>query len=231
MATIVKDTVSNVLQIISDLRGETSTNTDASRIRTLSRMERELAKRKLFKLFQLKDQTQAGDGTNDYTIGDATYLYRSKGLSELFVSTDGATDESKRYQIVDFQKFKNLYNLNNSEKMVYEWYDAANDLWKIHVNPAPEATETITYSYFWMPAKRTSTSDSVVCVNIEALARFTLAEIYDTEDEFDKATDQRNIAEQIISDEIGWENSPHIGQTYAMEAAENQIRGRGIGNY
>lgn len=231
MATLYKDTVSNVLQIISDLRGETTTNTDASRIRILSRIERELARRKLFKLFQMKDQTISGDGTNDYTIGSATKPYRTKGLSELFVSSDGGTGESSRYQIVDFQKFKNIYNTNNSEKMVYEWYDEANDLWKVHINPAPEASDTITYSYFFLPPKRTETSDDVICVNMEALARFTLAEIFDTEDEFDKATDQRNMAEQIIADEMGWENTPHIGQAYSMESVENQIRGRGIGNY
>jgi len=231
MATLNQDTVSNVLQIISDLRGETTTNTDASRIRMLSRMERDLAKRRLWRLFHLKNQPMAGTGSNDYTIGSATYPYRTKGLSELFVSSDGSTLESSRYGIVDFQKFKQLYNVSNADKLVYEWYDQANDLWKIHINPAPTASETITYSFFWIPPKRTSTSDNVVCVSIEALARFTLAEIFDTEDEFDKATDQRNIAEQIISDEGGWENTPHMGQTYSVEAVENQFKNRGLGSY
>lgn len=168
----------------------------------------------------------SGTGVNDYTIGSSIYQYRPKGLSELFV---GGTTEDKRHSIVDFQTFKNLYSRNNSEKLVYEWYDAANDLWKVHINPAP--SDTIYYSYFWIPAKKTSSSDSVVTMSIEALARFSLAEIYDTEDEFEKAAEQRNIAEQIVSDEIAWENTPAVGQLYSMGSLTNSVKTRGIGSY
>lgn len=228
MASLNADTVENVLQMISDYRGETSTNTDAIRIRAVSRQERALADRFKFRLFHIKNQTMSGTGSADYTIGSASYPYRPKGLSEL---SFGGTTEDKRVPIVDFQQFQDLYNRDNSTRMVYEWYDAANDNWKLHINPAPASTETITYSYFWKPPKRTSTSDTVIAVDLEALARLALSEIYEGEDEDDKAFDQKQIGEQIISQYIGEENSPAVSQLYTMGAIENKGKNRGIGTY
>jgi hypothetical protein len=153
---------------------------------------------------------------------------RFKGLAEVFV---GGTTEDKRYQIVDFFKYKNLYNRNNAEKIVYEWYDAANDLWKMHINPIPTASDTIYYSYFWLPPTRTASSDAVTYIDDEALARLALSEIYEGEDEDDKAIAQKSLAEQIVEEMLSTENAPAQNQTYNMGAIENSITNRGIGSY
>lgn len=231
MATATADTISNVLQIVSDWRGESSVNTDASRVRAVSRAEIAFARRKLWDYFHLKNQTATGDGTNDLTIGDSTNYYTEKGLSELFVSTDGSTSEDKRYSIYDFHRYKNIYNNNNTTKMAYEWYDSANDLWKIHINPAPTASDTITYSYYWQPPKKTSSSDTVYCPDMEILAHLALASIYKGEDEVEAALQEMNEAEQIITEIFGKSNSPHVNQTYAMTSITNAISPRGIGTY
>ena len=228
MATLYKGLVSDILQIISDYRGETTVDASAKRVRAVSRQEQSLAKRKLWNFYLLPNQTQAGDGSSDYTIGSATYPMRQKGLSEVFV---GGTTEDKRYQIVDFFKFKNLFNRNNATKIVYPWYDAANDLWKMHINPAPTASDTITYSYYWIPPTRTTSTDGVTFIDDEALARLALSEIYEGEDEDDKAVAQKSLAEQIISEEMGIDNMPAQNQTYSMGAVENSITYRGIGSY
>lgn len=228
MATLYKGLVSDICQIISDYRGESTVDTSAKRIRAISRQEQSIAKRKAWRMYLLADQSQAGSGSNDYTIGSATYPMRLKGLSEVFV---GGTTEDKRYQIVDFFKYKNLYNRNNAEKIVYEWYDVANDLWKMHINPIPTASDTIYYSYYWLPPARTASSDAVTFVDDEALARLALAEIYEGEDEDDKAIAQKSLAEQIIDELVSTENSPAQNQTYSMGAIENSITNRGIGSY
>lgn len=231
MATATADTISNVLQIVSDLRGESTVNTDARRVRAVSRAEVSFARRKLWDYFHRKNQTMSGDGTNDYTIGDSTYLYQEKGLSELFVSSDGGTTEDKRYAIVDFHRYKNIYNNNNATKIAYEWYDSANDLWKIHINPAPSASDTITYSYYWQPAKKTSSSSTVYCPDMNILAYLTSADIYTGEDEPELAQDALQFAENIIQEIFGKSNTPHVNQTYAMTSITNSISFRGIGTY
>lgn len=231
MATQTADTISNVLQIVSDWRGESTIKTDANRVRAVSRSERAFARRKLWDYFHLKNKTQSGDGGNDYTIGDSTNHYMEKGLSELFVSTDGSTTEDKRYSIVDYHRYKNIYNNNTSTKMVYEWYDSANDLWKIHINPAPAADETLTYSHFWVPAKKDSSSDTVYCPDMNILAHLSLAEIYQGEDEIDSSLDEKQAAEQIISEIFGIQNSPNVNQLYSMTSITNAISFRGIGTY
>lgn len=228
MATLYKGLVSDICQIISDYRGESTVDTSAKRVRAISRQEQSIAKRKLWRFYLLANQTQAGSGVNDYTIGSATYPMRQKGLSEVFV---GGTTEDKRYQIVDFNRYKNIYNNNNAAKIVYEWYDAANDLWKMHINPIPTASDTITYSHFWLPPVRTASSDAVTFIDDEALARLALAEIYEGEDEDDKAIAQKSLAEQILEEAIGVENMPAQNQTYNMGAIENSITSRGIGSY
>jgi hypothetical protein len=228
MATLYEDTIENVLQIISDYRGESTTDTSARRIRSVSRQEQALAKRKLFKLFVLPNQTASGDGTNDYTIGSATYPMRLNGLSEVFV---GGTTADKQYQIVDYHKYKELYNQNNSDKLVYLWYDVVNKLWKMHINPSPTASDTITYTYYWIPPKKTTTAEYVYCVDMEALARYANAEIYDGDDEPEIAQQERQIGEQILDDAIGEDNRPNVNQLYKFEAIENMNQSRGIGSY
>lgn len=227
MATLTSETVENICQIISDLRGESSTNTDASRIRAISRSERDFAKRMFWRTHHLKDQTASGSGVNSYTVGSSTFPMRMKGLSEVFV---GGTSEEHRHQIVDFNAFKSLYNTNNSVKVAYEWYDATNDLWKMYINPAPASGQTITYSYFWEPPKRTLPSDVVVCPNIRIIALLALGDIYEGEDEGDLAAEKRQEAEQLIGEIKGIEEAPAVNQTYSFALNQN-VQNRGIGSY
>jgi len=231
MATLHTDTITNVLQIVSDLRGETTTNTNAIRVRAVSRSERDFARRYNWDFFHLKGQNQVGSGVADYTIGSATYPYRERGVTEVFVSTDGSTTEDKRYSIVDFHRFKNIYNNNTSANIVYEWFDAANDLWKLHINPAPSASETITYAHFWIPPKKTSATDNVHCPNMRILALLALGDIYAGEDEDDKAIDAKNEAEQLINEALGLSNSSNVNQLRTFGSITNSITSRGIGSY
>lgn len=234
MATNLALTVNDALQIISDLRGETSINSDAIRIRAVSRANQDFARRKFWRFYRLDDQTMVGDGTKNYTVGSSTYPMRHKGLSEVFVATTTTTDkttETDRYSIVDYNKYKNSFNQNNSAQLVYEWFDAANDLWKMHINPAPAATDTITYSFYWEPPAKTATTDEIICPNVKIIALLALAEIYEGEDETDLAREKKNEAEQMIAEAIGVENAPAVNQIYTMEATENAVSSKGIGNY
>lgn len=228
MASLYEDTIENVLQIISDFRGESSVNTDDKRIRAISRQERALAKRKLWQLFIMPDQVITGTGASTYTIGTTTTPVRHKGVSEVFV---GGTTEDKRRGVVDYHRYKNLYNKDNSTPMAYQWFDAPNKAWKLTINPAPEDGAVITYSYFWIPPVKTLTSDTVFAVDIEALARLALSEIYEGEDEDEKALDQRELAEQLITEAVGYDDSPAVNQLYTMSAIENITVNRGIGTY
>ncbi len=234
MATNLALTVNDVLQIISDLRGESATNTDAIRIRTVSRANQDFARRMFWRFYRLDDQTMVGDATKNYTIGSTTYPMRMKGLTEAFVATTTSSDkttETDRYTICDYNKYKNLFNQNNDSRIVYEWFDAANDLWKMHINPAPAATETITYSYYWEPPTKTATTDEIICPDIKILALLALAEIYESEDERDLAKETKNEAEQLILECISKENSPAVNQLYTMDATENSTSVQGIGTY
>jgi len=222
------DTVENILQRVSDLRGESSINTDAVRIRHLSEAERIFAGRNLWKVHLLRDQTETGDGTSEYTIGTTTYPMRSKGLTEVFV---GGTTEDKRHVIVDYSQYKALYNRSNGVKAVYEWYDQENDLWKMHVNPAPSVGDAITYSYYYMPPTRTLTTDMVVCPDINAVTKHLLGLVYQAEEELGLSNQYKGEAEQIISELQALDNMPAKGQLYQQGAIENQVRTRGYGSY
>lgn len=228
MATQTTFTVNDVLTAVADLRGESSVNSDASRIRAVSRANRDFAKRMFWRTHLLRNQTTTGDGTSaDFSIGSSTRPMRMKGLCEVYV---GGTAEQHRRQIVDYQAYKALYSQNNSEPIAYEWYDASNDLWKMHVNPVPANGDTIYYSYFWEPATLTTTTDSIVCPNMDIIVRLTNSYIYEGDDE-EKYKDELVKAEQLISDYIGLENTPAINQTYSFGAIENSVRSRGIGTY
>ena len=234
MSTNLQIAVSEVLEIMSDLRGESSTNTDAIRIRAVSRANQDFARRRFWRFYRLDDQTQVGDGTKNYTIGSATYPMRMKGLTEVFVDTTTDTDkttEVDRYSIVDFNSYKNLFNQDNTAQIVYEWFDTANDLWKMHINPAPAATDTITYSYYWEPPEKTATTDEIICPDIQIVARLALGEIYEGEDEQDLADKQKNVAEQLINEYISKDNAPAVNQTYSMGAIENVTSTNGFGTY
>jgi hypothetical protein len=226
--TETQATVLDILTMISDWRGETQTNSDASRIRAVSRAEKDFSKRMFWRTHLLRNQTMAGTGSADYTIGSSTLPMRTKGLAEVFV---GGTSEGNRVQVVDFTEFKVIVNSNSSARVAYEWYDATNDLWKVHINPTPAVTDTITYSYFWQPPQRTSTADIVVCPNMEIIAHGALAEIFDSEDELQKALNERQLVEQMIDEVVALEESPAVGQIYQMKASENQTAIRGIGSY
>ena len=234
MATNLEPTVNDVLQIISDMRGESSVNTDAIRIRAVSRANQDFARRTLWRFYRLNNQTMVGTAVNSYTIGSSTNPMRMKGLTEVFVAKTADTDkttETDRYSIIDFNAYKNLYNRDNDAQVVYEWFDAANDLWKMYINPAPAATDTITYSYYWEPPAKTLTSEEVICPNLNILADLALAQIYESEDERDLSLEKKNEAEQLISECVSKENSPGINQLYAMGAIENSTTSHGIGNY
>jgi hypothetical protein len=164
---------------------------------------------------------------NDYSIAVTNYPMRYKGLTELFVDSGATTQEAYRYDIVDFNVYKKIYNANNAEQIVYEWYDKVNDVWKMHINPAPAATDTITYSYYWEPSTLTATTDYCVCPNPKIIALMASAEIHESEDERDVAKEEKNEAEQLISELYGQDNSPAWNQLYGV----GSIEGSGIGNY
>ena len=223
----IKSTVSDVLTIISDLRGESSVNTDASRIRAVSRANKDFAKRRFWKFYRRED-TDTGDGGNDYTVGDATNPARFKGLSEVFVN---GTTEDRRHEIVDLNKYKSIYNSNNSYRMAYEYYDEANDIIKMYINPAPATGATINYTYYWTPPTLTSTTDAVICPNNRIIALLALADLLEGEEEINKARAYKEEAEQLIGEIEGIDSSPAVNQIYTMGSIENSVRDRGIGSY
>jgi len=229
MASNQQDTIQNVLQIISDLRGESSTNTDAIRLRAVSRANLDFARRIYWRAYRLDNQTKVGSAVNSYQIDSTTNPMRMKGLTEVFVAKTSDTDktqEGMRYKIVDYNAYKELYNADNSDRLVYEWFDAANDIWKMYINPAVKATETITYSYYWEPPTKTLTTDKVMCPNMRIIALLALAEIYESEDEAEMAVDKKNEAEQLISECVSKENSPAVNQIYTIGVEDS-----GIGTY
>lgn len=222
MATKNKYLVSDILQIISDLRGESTVNSDAVRIRAIGRAIGDFSTRRFWKAYKRINQTMTSTGVNDYEIGSTTYPYRVKGLAELFI---GGVAETNRCAIVSESDFKASYNSNNAEAMVYEWYDVANDKWMIHVNPDTSG-DTITYSYYWQAPDVTSTTDAVYTPDPDIIARRALAYLYEGEDE-DKYVTMFQLSEQMAQswDEI--EDTPNVGQTYSMTPPSNF----GIGNY
>lgn len=227
MATQTADTVANILQAVSDYRGESTADTSATRIRSLTRAEQQFANRRLWKVHLRRNITTTGDGTGDYTIGSASFPMKQKGLMELFVN---GTTEDKRYKVVDYAQFQNLFNRDNSSQIAYEWYDQANDVWKVHINPVVATGITITYSYFYQPPKRTLSTDVVVCPDMMLMIRLTLADVYEGEDE-DKFQVNLQLAENIFDELEGTDEMPAVDQLYQVGAIENSIKTQGIGGY
>ncbi len=228
MASETKHLVSDILEIISDLRGETQTNTDSKRIRAISRANKDFAKRRFWSTHHLDDQEVVGDGGSNYVIGSAAYPMRLKGLFDVRV---GGTGEDKRFDIVDINTYRARVAANASDRVCYVWFDAVNDAWKVHVNATPSASETIYYSYYWEPPKLTQASDSLVCPDPKIIARLSLGDIYEGEDEPDKSTDNKEQAEQLITELEGVDEAPGINQLIQMGAIENAGKSRGIGSY
>lgn len=208
------------------MRGESSVNTDADRIRAISRAEQDFARRMFFRIHLVKDQSiGTGDAsTVAFTIGTATYPMRDKGLTEVFV---GGTIEEDRREVVDFAQFKELYNANASARIAYEYFDQANDAWKVKVNPTPASGDEITASWYYIPPTRTATSDYVVVSDPYIVAYLSLADIYHGEDELQSEQLARQEAENRLEEAMGVENAPAINQTYQMQP---QTR-KGIGSY
>lgn len=228
----IKYTVQDILQGIADIRGEATLDTSAFRIRCVSNAEKDFHSRKLWSFLLLPNQTQVGSDVADYTLGTASYLYRMKGLDEVYVTTTGETpNESNKYSIVDFNEYKRRYSQNNAEQMVYEWYDVANDLWKMHINPAPTSLQTITYSFYWEAPIRTQTTDPVICSDKRLLSCLAAGLVFDSEDEKENAVTYKTEGEQRITTMMGLDNSPSKNQLYSFGAIENNPRPRGIGSY
>lgn len=232
MASQTATTVSTILQMISDARGETTTNTDAVRIRAVSRAERDFAKRKFWRTHLLIQSSNVapttGNGTTtSFVVGTTTYPFRMKGLAEVFV---GGTAEENRYQIVDYMVFTNLVNRDSAARICTEWYDVVSDVWYVTINPVPANGDAIYVSYFWEPPTRTSTSDTVVCPSMDIIFRLALAYIYEGEDE-EKYKEQLAIAEALIDELTGLENTPSVNQLYTVGAIENSVKSQGMGTY
>lgn len=223
-----KTLVSDICEVISDWRGESATDTSASRIRAVSRAAHDFAVEKLWRTHRLIDQTISSGGTGIETIGSTTYPMRTKGLTELFV---GGTTEDKRYAIVDFNKFKSLYNANNNYQMCYEYFDPVLDLWKVKINPTPAAAVTITYTYYFVQPELTLATEYVICDNASIVAHLALADIYGQEEEFEKQALEEQKAQREINRLTGYDDMPAINQLYTMSSAENQRGDRGIGSY
>lgn len=222
-------TVEEVLQEVSDLKGETETNTDANRIRFVSKAENNFATRKFWLIHLRRNVETTGDGSSvDFEIGSTTYPMRKNGLAELFV---GGLTEDKRYQVVDFLKYQNLVNRDQSAKLAYEWYDQANDKWKVHLSQVVDNGTTIYYSYFYLPPKRTATSDTVICYDMDYIVNMTAAYVYQSEEDPEMASSYKNTAEQTMSDMEGLEVSPAHNQLKTMGAYQSQINDRGVGSY
>lgn len=223
-------TITEILQVISDLRGETNTNTDASRIRGISRGERDFAKRRFYRMHMVKDQSigTGDDTTADFTVGTSTYPMRMKGLTEVFV---GGTTEDKRRQVVDFNVYKARVNQNTSDPIAYEYFDQATRVWKVHINPIPSTGDAVTASWFYMPPVKTLVSEYVVVEDPYIPAYLALADIYHGEDELQLEQLARQEAESRIEELSGIEEAPAVNQQYAMTAIENATRNRGIGTY
>lgn len=224
MATYTKTLVSTILQNISDLRGESATNTEARRIRAVSRAYRDFIDRKFWRFCLLADQSTVGDGTANYSIGSTTFPMRPHGLTDVRV---GGTGESYRYHIVDIDTYRVEVSKDSDRYLCYEWFDATNDLWKVHLNATPAATSTIYYSYYWTAPTLTATTDYVTCPNPLIIARLAMSDIYEGEDEIEKAMESKRDAEQMIGEQWAIDNSPAVNQVIV----QGNINDEGIGTY
>lgn len=221
MTTQYKYTVNDILQIISDLRGESSINSDAVRIRAIDRALGDFSTRRFWEIYRINDKTTTSTGVNNYEI-DTTFPCRSNGLCEVFA---GGTAEANRYIIMKQKDFKKAYNEDSALNLCYQWFDATNDKWMIHLSPDTTG-DTITYSYYWQHPTVTTTSSAVYIPDPDIAARRALAYLYEGEDE-EKYQEQYKLSEQMANDWDEAEDQPAIGQLFAVSSNIT----RGIGDY
>ncbi len=220
----ITNTVLEILQSVSDIKGENTTNTDALRIRLVARSVGDFAKRRFWTCHLIRNATATGDGSaSDFEIGSTTYPMRKSGLIELFV---GGTSEGERFTIKPFTEYKNIVNADYYARIAYEYYDQTANKWKVHLNAVPALAETIYYSYFYFPVAVTATSDTVICYDMDFISNLVLAYLYDSEEDPENAAIFRNQAEQIMSDMEGLEDAPAINQIKTMPSIY-----KGIGTY
>jgi len=188
----------------------------------VSRANQTIAKKRRWKFYRV-ELTATGDGSaQDFEIGTAVYNMRPGGLAEVYV---GAETEDAKYDIIDPQDYKYLVTQNSTVRLAYEWYDGANDKWMVHLSQVPDDTETIYYTIYYLPAKKTETSASVMSPDLDAIGRYTLAYIYEGEDE-DKYQSELQMAEAIVSKYEADDDGTNIGQVSTF--GNNN---RGIGTY
>ena len=191
---LINITVSDVLQLVSDLRGESSVNTDASRIRAVSRANQTIAKKRLWKFYR-KDLTVTADGTNqDFEIGSTTYEMGPGRLSEVYV---GGVANSNKYELVDPNDYRYRVSIDSTDKVAYEWYDAANNKWKVRLSQIPDNGTIIYYTFYYLPPTLTLTSHSVISPDIDIPARYALSYILQGEDE-DTYQTELQMAEAML---------------------------------
>lgn len=225
----VTNTVQQILEAVSDIKGESSTNVDAIRIRFVARAVNNFANRRFWLIHLKRNSTVTADGVNqDYTIGDSTYTMRKNGLAEVYV---GGLTEDKRYELVDFMKYQNLINQNPTGQYVYEWYDQANDLWKLHLSKLPDNGTTIYYSHFYIPIDVTSTSSTVICYDMDYIISSVLGFVYQSEEDPETAAMYKNEAEQTMKAMEGLEEAPAHNQLKTMSPYQSGTRDRGYGTY
>jgi len=178
--SLINIPASDVLQLVSDLRGEATVNTDASRIRAVSRANQTIAKKRLWKFYR-KDLTVTANGTDqDFEIGSATYEMGPGRLSEVYV--DGVANTNK-YELVDPNEYRSLVSVDSTVKIAYEWYDVANNKWKVRLSQTPDNGTVVYYTFYYLPPAITTTAGVVLAPDIDIPARYALAYILQGEDE------------------------------------------------
>lgn len=186
--------VSDVLQLVSDLRGEASVNSDASRIRAVSRANQTIAKKRLWKFYR-KDLTVTANGTDqDFEIGNTTYEMGPGRLSEVYV---GGIANENRYELVDPSDYRYRMSINSADKIAFEWYDIANNKWKVRLSQIPDNGTVIYYTFYYLPPALTLTTNSVISPDIDIPARYALAYILQGEDE-DTYQTELQVAEAML---------------------------------
>lgn len=224
MATLINIVISDVLELVSDLRGESTTNTDAVRIRAVSRANQTIAKKRPWKFYR-KELTVTANGTDqDFTIGSTAYEMGPGRLSEVYV---GGQTESYKYQIISPEDYKYIMTQDDTSQVCYEWYDVANDAWKVHLSQIPVNATVIYYTFYFLPPKKTTTAQYVMSPDIDIIARYALAYIFQGEDE-DKYQTELQMAEAMLAKYEQDDDSPNIGQTITFGVPSSTD---GLGTY
>jgi hypothetical protein len=81
--------------------------------------------------------------------------------------------------------------------VAYEWYDAANNKWKVRLSQIPDNGTIIYYTFYYLPPTLTLTSHSVISPDIDIPARYALSYILQGEDE-DTYQTELQMAEAML---------------------------------